>query len=251
MFFAYFLHLYSYLLTFLQGTAFVSFSSVTSTLKLKTHSQLTQSPFTGSDSLLSSLSRNKVCVDQSSSVRNVTNVPTVVPNLPVGARLHELLKKWEVLGVSTKVLTVPREGYTFSFRFQPNLTRLPTPTSCYVNPHRNLYLLEAFHQLLNKNAVELVKNQESLGFYNWIFLVPQPNNRSRPILNISNLNKFLNTEPFKMETPNTIRTSLQAGEGVTSIDFKDAYFHIPICSQSRKYMRFHIHDKCVLLNVSI
>ena len=45
-----------------------------------------------------------------------------------------------------------------------------------------------------------------------------------------------------METPETIRTS-QVGEWVTSIDFKDAYFHIPIHSQSRKYMRFHIQDK--------
>ena len=43
-----------------------------------------------------------------------------------------------------------------------------------------------------------------------------------------------------METPETIRTSLQIGEWVTSIDFKDAYFDIPIHSQSRKYMRFLI-----------
>ena len=43
-----------------------------------------------------------------------------------------------------------------------------------------------------------------------------------------------------METPDTIRTSLQAGEWVTSIDFKDAYLHIPIHSQSRKYMCFHV-----------
>ena len=46
-----------------------------------------------------------------------------------------------------------------------------------------------------------------------------------------------------METPETIRTSLQTGEWVTSIDFKDAYFHIPIHSQSRKYMRFHIQGQ--------
>ena len=32
------------------------------------------------------------------------------------------------------------------------------------------------------------------------------------------------------DPPETIRTSLQAGEWVTSIDFKDAYFHIPIQS---------------------
>ena len=81
------------------------------------------------------------------------------------------------------------------------------------------------------------------GFLQPAILVPKPNNRWRPILDLSILNTFLNTESFKMETPETIRTSLQAGEWVTSIDFKDAYFHIPIHSQSRKYMRFHIQGR--------
>ena len=46
-----------------------------------------------------------------------------------------------------------------------------------------------------------------------------------------------------METPETIRTSLQQGEWVTSIDFKDAYFHSPIQEQSRKYLRFHVQGQ--------
>ena len=46
-----------------------------------------------------------------------------------------------------------------------------------------------------------------------------------------------------METSETIRTSLQQGEWVTSIDFKDAYFHIPIQEQSRKYLIFHVHGQ--------
>ena len=46
-----------------------------------------------------------------------------------------------------------------------------------------------------------------------------------------------------METPETIRTSLQQGEWVTSIDFKDPYFHIPIQKQSRKYLRFHVQGQ--------
>ena len=46
-----------------------------------------------------------------------------------------------------------------------------------------------------------------------------------------------------METPETIRTSLQQGEWVTSIYFKDTYFHIPIQEQSRKYLRFHIQGR--------
>ena len=42
------------------------------------------------------------------------------------------------------------------------------------------------------------------------------------ILDLNKLNQFLKAEKFKMETPETIRTSLQP-EWVTSIDFKDAY----------------------------
>ena len=50
-------------------------------------------------------------------------------------------------------------------------------------------------------------------------------------------------EKFKMETPETIRTSLQQGEWITSVDFKDAYFHIPIQEQSRKYLRFLVQGR--------
>ena len=39
------------------------------------------------------------------------------------------------------------------------------------------------------------------------------------------------------------RASLQQGEWVTSVDFKDAYFHIPIKEQSRKYLRFHVQGQ--------
>ena len=181
------------------------------------------------------------CVGHLSSANIVRNVPTVAINPPVGARLHQFWEKWEALGSSPKIVTTLREGYTLPFRFRPNLTRSPTVISKYVNPQRQSHLLEALYQLVNKNAVEPVANQNSLGFYNWLFLVPKPNNRWRPVLDLTTLNTSINTESFKMETPETIRTSLQVGEWVTSIDFKDAYFHIPIHRkyQSRKYMRFH------------
>ena len=61
------------------------------------------------------------CVDHLSSVNLVTNVPIVVPDLPVGARLHQFLEKWAALGASPKV--VLREGFTLPFRFRPNSTR--------------------------------------------------------------------------------------------------------------------------------
>ena len=163
----------------------------------------------------------------------------VASNLPVGTRLKIFWQSWLDLGAGPKVGQILREGYTLPFRTLPNLARSPTIISCYVNPHRNLDLLEALHQLVSKNTVELVQNKKSLGFFNRLFLVPKPNNKWRPILDLSKLNLFLKTEKFKMETPETIRTSLQQGEWISSIDFKDTFFHIPIQEQSRKYLRFH------------
>ena len=124
------------------------------------------------------------CVAHLSSANIVTNVPTVVINPPVGARLQQFWEKWEALSSSPKVVTILREGYTIPFRFRPNLTRSPTVISNYVNPQRHSHLLEALYQ---------VTNQNSLGFYNRLFLVPKPNNRWRPILDLSTLNTFLNT----------------------------------------------------------
>ena len=90
---------------------------------------------------------------------------------------------------ATPVVTTLREGYTLPFRFRRNLTVI----SNYHNPAKQSFLLETLHQLINKNAVEAVENQNSLGFYNRLFLVPKPNNRWRPVLDLSTLNTFLNT----------------------------------------------------------
>ena len=183
------------------------------------------------------------CVTQLSCAQPVTNVKNVVTTFPVGARFQHFWQVWLELGAGPKVTQILREGYPLPFRIRPRLTRYPTVVSCYVNPHRDSYLMEALHQLIDKNAVELVQNQKSLGFFNRLFLVPKPNNRWTPILDLSKLNLFLKVEKFKMETPETIRSSLQQGEWVTSIDFQDAYFHIPIQEQSRKYLRFHVQGR--------
>ena len=183
------------------------------------------------------------CVTQLFCAQPVTCAQNVVSDLPVGARLQSFWETWLYLGTGPKVVQILREGYTLPFRFRPYLTRSPSVISCYVNPLRNSYLLEALHQLMAKNAVELVHYQTSLGFFNRQFLVPKPNNSWRPILDLRKLNLFLKTKKFKMETPETIRTSLQQGEWVTSVDFKDAYFHIPIQEHSRKYLRFHVQGR--------
>ena len=92
------------------------------------------------------------------------------------------------------MVQILKEGYTLPFQTRPKLTRSPSVISCYVYPQRNSYLLEALHQLIDKNAVEVVRNKNSLSFFNRLFLVPKPNNKWRPILDLSHLNLLQNGE---------------------------------------------------------
>ena len=105
------------------------------------------------------------------------------------------------------------------------------------------HLADSLSDLKSKLVVEEVVVQSFLAFDNRLFLVPKPNNKWRPILDLSKLNLFLQPGTFKIETPETIRVSLKKGEWVTSLDFSDAYFHIPISQRSRNYLRFFLGKK--------
>ena len=96
-------------------------------------------------------------------------------------------------------------------KIRPPLTRVPVIRSGHANPLRNSYRasFKALHSLLQKQAVGKVKIQSFLAFYNRLFTVPKPNQKWRPILDLSTLNWFLKVKTFKMETPERIQQSLQ------------------------------------------
>ena len=123
-----------------------------------------------------------------------------------GARLNHLLEL-RSLGSWTLGSTILKEGYT---------PPLSSPDHAYKDPEH--------HKLLSQSPKEPVL-----------------------VADITSACGHTHTkkraEKFKMETPETIRTSLQQGEWVTSIVFKDAYFHIPIQEESRKYLKFHVQGR--------
>ena len=180
--------------------------------------------------------------DHCVSVPNVPSVPSVAHTQLVGGRLQLFWQTWALLGANPRVVSILKEGYVLQFKIRP-LVRDPLIVSGYANPNRNLYLKEALQALLYKKAVEMLRVRTSLAFFNRPFIVPKPNQKWRPILDLSALNKFLSIKAIKIETPETIQISLQQGEWVTSLDFSDAYFHIPIHTRSRKYLRFHFQNQ--------
>ena len=156
---------------------------------------------------------------------------------PVGGRLRSFSRDWQTNNCSSNVLNIITNGYVLPFLSKPNLVRFPLIISEYKALPKDQALADCIQSLLSKNAIERVENVKSLGFYSCLFLVPKPHQRWRPVIDLSRLNTFLHVE-FKMETPESIRTSLIPGEWVASIDLSDAYLHIPIHPHSRKYLRF-------------
>ena len=157
---------------------------------------------------------------------------------PVGGRLRSFSRDWQANNCSSNVLNIITNGYVLPFLSKPNLVRFPLIVSEYNALPKDPALADCIQSLLSKNAIERVENVKSLRFYSRLFLVPKPHQRWRPVIDLSRLNTFLHVEKFKMETPESIRTSLIPGEWVASIDLSDTYRHIPIHPHSRKYLRF-------------
>ena len=136
------------------------------------------------------------------------------------------------------MLSIITNGYVLPFLSKPNLARFPLILSEYKARQKDQALATCIQSLLSKNAIERVENVKSNKSYSRLFLVPKPHQRWRPVIDLSRLNTFLHVEKFKMETPESIKTSLIPGEWVSSIDLSDAYLHIPIHPNSMKYLRF-------------
>ena len=135
------------------------------------------------------------------------------------------------------VLSIVRNGFRIPFIKIPPLPSVPIRMSQSSSP----FLREEIENLLNKRAVERVQNPGTPGFYSRIFLVPKKNETLRLIIDLSLLNRYVEKQAFKMETVKSVRQAMRLNDWVVSIDLTDAYLHVSIHHQSRKYLRF-VHE---------
>ena len=91
---------------------------------------------------------------------------------------------------------------------------------------------------VSAGAAEQGSDRASSTLYSRLFLVCKATGEWRPIIDLSSLNVFVHCPSFTMETPWSILRALQQGQWLTSLDLKDAYFHIGIHPADRRYLRF-------------
>jgi len=137
------------------------------------------------------------------------------------------------------------------------VTNIPKWTPVPKSLPRRKALEQGLQKLLQKNAIRRIDPApDDLGFFSTLFLVEKKSGGWRPILNLKKFNKVVRPQKFRMETLRnvlhslgdslTIREMYKRQEGTNqnldhyaiSIDLEDAYFHVPIHKEHRKYLRF-------------
>ncbi|XP_028302770.1 LOW QUALITY PROTEIN: uncharacterized protein LOC114463422 [Gouania willdenowi] len=156
----------------------------------------------------------------------------------VGLFSHQQLQQWATHASDPWVVATLTYGYKLQFRRRPPTSGRVRMTSIS-DPAKVLALDQELSALLAKGAIEPVDpGSDHRGFYSTYFLVKKKTGGFRPILDLRGLNKFLKVIPFHMLTTADVLRTVAHGDWFTSIDLKDAYFHVPIAQQHRQFLRF-------------
>jgi ribonuclease HI len=103
-------------------------------------------------------------------------------------------------------------------------------------------LRDQVSKLLDKQAIEEVLDG-SPGFYSRLFLATKKSGEWRPVIDLSRLNSYMSPPHFKMETVASILQLVTPGQWATSVDLKDAFFHVPVAPRHRRFLRFSVDNK--------
>ena len=138
---------------------------------------------------------------------------------------------WPKGGWATKIV---RQGLSWPWITRPPLVtpRKSASVSQSVVPH--------ISEMLEKKVIERTSGKV---FLSRLFTVPKKgSDRTRLVMDLSSLNKYIKHVPFKMVTVAQVRTTLCRGDWLASIDLKDAYWHIPIHPRFRKFLAFQVGE---------
>ncbi|KAI8441239.1 hypothetical protein MSG28_014886 [Choristoneura fumiferana] len=107
-----------------------------------------------------------------------------------------------------------------------------TPINCFSQAEKADMQL-AIQNLKDLGAITICSPSRDQ-YLSKIFLTPKPNGAKRFILNLKNLNKFVEKAHFKMEDYRTAARIIPKGGFMATIDLKEAYLLIPIAKPDRR-----------------
>ncbi|XP_028408210.1 uncharacterized protein LOC114530788 [Dendronephthya gigantea] len=110
-----------------------------------------------------------------------------------------------------------------------------------ITPAQSSVISEEVQALFEKHAIYKVQNsniQTETQFISPLFTVPKKGGGHRPVINLKDLNYFVEYQHFKMEGVTMLKDLLKPNDFMTKIDLKDAYLTVPIWHKHKKFLRF-------------
>ena len=159
-----------------------------------------------------------------------------------GGRLTHFLQNWKQITTDQWVISIIEMGYKLEFLQRPQFVGIK---KTIVSQENLPIFMKEIDSLKEKNVIEKVPYPMNLaGFYSTLFLVPKKNGKMRMVTNLKPLNLLLKKIHFKMDTMSKVINLVKPKDWAISLDLSDAYLHVPIFQNHRKFMRFCIHNQC-------
>ena len=154
--------------------------------------------------------------------------------IPVGGRLSLFIHNWEVLTRDHWVLATVR-GYHLPLSRYPSQGKVPGKPM--MDTIREKALAEEISSLVEKGAVAPIKKHQ-VRLTSPLFVVPKSGGGWRPIIDLQQLNQYVDSPHFKMEGLHMLPSLLQQEAYMAKIDLKDAYLTVPVAKDSQPFLAF-------------
>ena len=132
-----------------------------------------------------------------------------------------------------------QKGFRLTLHSEPPLRRKP-PKHLRPNKAVSNHLRNIIPDLLSANIIREVFKPFPKLFHSRIFTRPKPDGSYRPIIDLSELNKYLTVTRFKMETVSITKNCLCVPLWGCKADINQAFHNVPIFYDHQVYIAFTI-----------
>lgn len=152
-----------------------------------------------------------------------------------GGKVIHSVSDWRQITSDSWILDVI-QGHALQLDHCPAQNRVPPPL--ILPPEDYAALNTALQAFLRQNIIEPCPPTAGPVFYSNVFPRIKSDGSARVILNLKQFNKQMDKIHFKMDTLRDVIDLIYPNCYFASVDFKHAYFSVPISGPDRRWLRF-------------
>ena len=157
------------------------------------------------------------------------------PTGKVAGRLRLFAHNWQKLSSDQIILNMVK-AWEIPFHSKPFQNHPPRNFSH--NREQQKLISQEISNMLEKGAIVRTSYSRGQVLSNIFLREKKEKGEFRPIINLKGVNEHIPYQKFKMESIKNLRSLLKEGDFMVKIDLKDAYYSIPLNTNSRKFVRF-------------